>query len=99
LRRAGYHLKVRPDLLAFHEGGGAPQATSARVLRAYKNRWLLLRKHGKLRRPELVRALVLLRLRAEWLARERGTMVPDRWTGEAPGRRALIGGCVENYRW
>ncbi|MFY9821163.1 MAG: glycosyltransferase [Thermoanaerobaculia bacterium] len=98
LRRAGYHLKVRPDLLAFHEGGGAPQATSARVLRSYKNRWLLLRKHGKLRRTTLVRTLVLLRLRTEWLALKLGAALWDRWTEKAQGRRALIRWCAENYR-
>jgi GT2 family glycosyltransferase len=99
LRRTGYHLEVRSDLLAFHEGGGAPQATSARVLRSYKNRWLLLRKHGKIRSTGLVRSLVLLRLRVEWLMLKLGATVRRHgsWPEKAMGRRALIRWCAENY--
>lgn len=99
LRRAGYRLAVRSDLLAFHEGGGAPQATSARVLRSYKNRWLLLRKHGKIRSTGLVRSLVLLRLRVEWLLLKLGATVRRHgsWPEKAMGRRALIRWCAENY--
>ncbi len=100
LRRAGYHLAVLSDLVAFHEGGGAPQATGERVLRSYKNRWLLLRKHGKIRRPGLVRALVLLRLQAEWLLlRLLGVLRRHGgWEEKSVSRRALIRWCAENYR-
>src|SRR5688572_13150619 len=65
LRRAGYRLTVADDLVAFHEGGGTPQRTGDRVARHYRNRWLLLRKHGKIRHPRLVRLLVAGRLSAE----------------------------------
>lgn len=65
LRRAGYRLTVADDLVAFHEGGGAPQRTGDRVARHYRNRWLLLRKHGKVRHPRLVRWIVAGRLSAE----------------------------------
>jgi GT2 family glycosyltransferase len=65
LRREGFRLAVLPGLVAFHEGGGAPQRRAERVLRAYRNRWLLLGKHGKLRRPGLVRRLVAARLAVE----------------------------------
>ncbi len=101
LRRAGYRLAVRSDLVAFHEGGGAPQATGERVLRAYKNRWRLLRKHGKIRRPALVGALVRLRLRGEWLLlRLAGAVLRTRpeLAAKAAGRRALVRWCAENYR-
>ena len=65
--RAGWRVEQAPGLVAFHQGSGAPQETSRRVARFYRNRWYLLRKHGKVRRPGLVRALVLGRLRAELL--------------------------------
>jgi GT2 family glycosyltransferase len=65
LRQAGHRLTVATGLVAFHEGGGAPQRTGDRVARHYRNRWLLLRKHGKVRHPRLVRLLVGARLSAE----------------------------------
>jgi GT2 family glycosyltransferase len=68
LRLAGLLLRLDPTLLAFHEGGGTPQRTADRVKRHYLNRWRLLRKHGKLRHPGLVRALLLGRLGGELLA-------------------------------
>jgi GT2 family glycosyltransferase len=101
LRGAGYRLAVRSDLVAFHEGGGAPQATSERVLRAYSNRWRLLRKHGKIRRPALVGALVRLRLRVEWLALRLASAVLRRrrdLAEKAAGRRALLRWCAANFR-
>jgi GT2 family glycosyltransferase len=63
--RAGWRLAWCPELVAFHEGGGSPQATHQRVLRHYRNRWLLLRKHGLVKHPALVRRLVLARLALE----------------------------------
>jgi GT2 family glycosyltransferase len=65
LRRAGLLLILEPKLLAFHEGGGAPQRTAERVARHHRNRWLLLRKHGKVRHPRLVSSLVAARLLLE----------------------------------
>jgi GT2 family glycosyltransferase len=63
--RSGWHLRWCPELLAFHEGGGSPQKTHQRVLRYYRNRWLLLRKHGRIKHPAMVRRLVLARLALE----------------------------------
>jgi GT2 family glycosyltransferase len=63
--RAGWRLAWCPELVAFHEGGGSPQATHQRVLRHYRNRWLLLRKHDRIEHPALVRRLVLARLALE----------------------------------
>jgi GT2 family glycosyltransferase len=65
LRRAGLRLTLDPNLLAFHEGGGAPQRTAARVARHHRNRWLLLRKHGKIRHPRLAGCFVAARLLLE----------------------------------
>jgi GT2 family glycosyltransferase len=63
--RAGWRLAWRPDLVAFHEGGGSPQATHQRVVRHYRNRWLLLHKHGRIKHPAALRRLVLARLALE----------------------------------
>lgn len=101
LRREGWHLAVRPDLLAFHEGGGTPQATEERVLRFHRNRWLLLRKAGRIRRPAAVRALVLARLWVEWLLLRLLAGIPSgkrRWAEMAAGRRTIIRWCAENCR-
>ena len=94
VRRAGWRLAVDPGLLAFHEGGGAPQRTGERVARYHRNRWLLLRKHGKVRHPRLVRTLVGVRLAAEWAAlaaarglRPRSSRLADALAGR---RRALL---------
>lgn len=65
LRRAGLLLTLDPNLLAFHEGGGAPQRTAERVARHHRNRWRLLRKHGKIRHPRLVGTAVAARLLLE----------------------------------
>lgn len=67
-RKAGWRVVHEPALVAFHKGSGAPQTTSQRLLRFYKNRWRLLSKHGKIRHPGLVRALMLGRLGGELLA-------------------------------
>ncbi|HSF44316.1 MAG TPA: glycosyltransferase [Thermoanaerobaculia bacterium] len=101
-RRAGWRVIQAPDLVAFHRGGGTPQAASARVLRFYKTRWLLLRKLGKIRHPRLVRALVLARLRAEYalLAVAGRLLFQDRarLDDKLAGRRAVLSYCAENYR-
>jgi GT2 family glycosyltransferase len=66
-RRAGQRVGALVNARVVHEGGGAPQGTSDRVWRFYKNRWYLLRKFGKIRWPRLVRALLLTRLALERL--------------------------------
>ncbi|HKV06515.1 MAG TPA: glycosyltransferase [Thermoanaerobaculia bacterium] len=101
-RRAGWRVIQAPDLVAFHRGGGTPQSTSARVLRFYKTRWLLLRKLGKIRHPRLVRALVLARLRAEYLllALAGRLLFEDRaaLADKLAGRRTVLRYCAENYQ-
>jgi GT2 family glycosyltransferase len=94
LRRAGWRLAVHPALRAFHEGGGAPQRTGERVARHHRNRWLLLRKHGKLKHPRLVRSLIAARLSLELGAlaaaralRPRSPRLADALAGR---RRALV---------
>jgi GT2 family glycosyltransferase len=94
LRRAGWHVRWDPSLIAFHEGGGSPVATSWRVKELYRSRWRLLRKHGLIRFPALLRAAVLLRLYLEslLLAGLGGILFrnADRRRDKAQGRRELI---------
>jgi GT2 family glycosyltransferase len=61
LRQAGWKLAKSDDLVAYHEGGGSPQSTAKRVVRHHRNRWRLLKKHGKLRRPTITKLLLFLR--------------------------------------
>jgi GT2 family glycosyltransferase len=92
--RAGWNVVHAPALVAFHVGSGSPQKASERVLRYYRNRWRLLRKFGKIRHPGLVRALMLGRLGAEFLAlRLLGPLlVRDRVTrhDKLAGRRRVL---------
>jgi GT2 family glycosyltransferase/SAM-dependent methyltransferase len=93
LRRAGYRLAVAGDLVAFHEGGGAPQKRGERVARHYRNRWLLLRKHGKVRWPRCTGAIIGLRLLLELaLLAPLRLVAPARFADLFAGRwRALSG--------
>ena len=66
LSGAGYDVLEDDEMLAQHEGGGSPQTVSRRVLRHYRNRYLLLSKHGRLPSRALLKAVVLPRLVLEW---------------------------------
>jgi GT2 family glycosyltransferase len=94
LRRAGWTVRWDPALVAFHEGGGSPIATSWRVQQLYRSRWRLLRNHGLVRFPALLRAAVLTRLRLEslFLAGFGGLLFRDatRRRDKVQGRRELI---------
>jgi len=94
LRRAGWRLAKSDDLVAYHEGGGSPQSTAKRVVRHHRNRWRLLRKHGKLEAPEIARGALRLRLKLEYLLlRTAGRLLfPDKATLEDKirGRRQLL---------
>lgn len=99
MHRSPWRLARLPEVVAFHRGSGAPQAAGERVLRHYKNRWLLLAKHGKLRHPALVRRLVLARLGLE-LA---GLRLAGRLffgaaaAAKVEGRRRVLSHCREHY--
>jgi len=94
LRRAGWRVRWEPALVAFHEGGGSPIATGWRVREYYRSRWRLLRKHGRIRSPRLLRAVILLRLRLESLLLTLfGSLLfqdPVRRRDKAAGRRELV---------
>jgi GT2 family glycosyltransferase len=61
LHASGWKALVRNDIRVYHTGGGAPQATSKRVFRFHQNRLALLRKHGNITWPRLVKCLLLAR--------------------------------------
>jgi hypothetical protein len=97
-RRAGWRVTHCPDLVAFHRGGGAPQRTRERVVRFYRNRWLLLDKFGMVRHPLLLRSAIAIRLAGElflllsvgWLVlRKRGE-----WIDKVRGRLGVLGWCL-----
>jgi GT2 family glycosyltransferase len=46
LRRNGWKVATDSSVKVFHVGGGTPQLQRHRLMRFYKNRWYLLRKHG-----------------------------------------------------
>ena len=101
ISKQGWLVRYSPEIRAFHEGGGTPQRASDRVLRYYKNKWYLLRKHGLVKKVSLVRALILLRLRVEYLLLLMfGRLVfvdRDVLTDKLSGRKKIISYCKENY--
>jgi GT2 family glycosyltransferase len=66
LQDAGWQVKTDSTLQCFHRGSGSPQTTARRVVRHHRNRWLLLRKHGKVKSPQLCRLLLKVRHICEW---------------------------------
>lgn len=101
VHRSNYHLQARDDLLAFHTGGGTPMFLSHRLLRFYANRWRTLRKHGKMKSPQLCKFAILLRLQIELnVLRLLGTrLFPDAAVrrDKLEGRRRIIRYCRTHY--
>ena len=102
LRRSGWRIATDPSLRAFHVGGGWSQLQRHRVLRFYRSRWYLLRKHKLITNARLARAFVLTRLRAErMILKLFGTFLfrnPDVLSEKILGRRELISYCRKHYR-
>jgi GT2 family glycosyltransferase len=96
LSAAGYDVREDDELPARHEGGGSPQAVSRRVLRHYRNRYLLLKKHGRLPPKAFLKAVVAARLSLEWLFLKvfgRLCFSPETLRDKIDGRRQLLA-CV-----
>lgn len=93
--RQGWRVAQADELRAYHVGGGTPQATSARVVRFYRNRWLLLRKHGKIRWPRAVRWAVATRLAAEYVALRAGALA---WQGTQACAEDKLKSRIESLR-
>jgi GT2 family glycosyltransferase len=98
------HWKVVADraIKVFHVGGGTPQLQRKRLLRFYKCRWYLLRKHGIIRNAGLARTMILMRLRFDQLILNLfGKYLfpdPEILSDKLIGRRDLIAYCSSNYK-
>ena len=102
LRKNHWNVIADRSIRVFHVGGGTPQLQRRRILRFYKCRWYLLRKHGRIRNASLVRAVILLRLRLERLILKLfGPYLfrnPEILADKLIGRQDLITYCSDNYR-
>lgn len=102
LRQSGWKVIIEPSVKVFHEGGGTPQLQRHRVLRFYKSRWYLLRKHGQITHAGVARAFVLTRLIIERaVLTVFGNLLfrtPDIAADKLLGRRELISYCRKYYR-
>jgi hypothetical protein len=102
LRRNHWGVIADRAITVFHVGGGTPQLQRKRLLRFYKCRWYLLRKHGRIRNAALARWAILLRLRAEQLTiKLLGRYLfrdPEILSDRLIGRQDLITYCSANYR-
>lgn len=102
LRRNHWGVVADRAITVFHVGGGTPQLQRKRLLRFYKCRWYLLRKHGSIRNAALARWAILLRLRAEQLILKlMGRYLfpdPEILSDKLIGRQDLITYCSANYR-
>ena len=102
LRRNNWKIVADESIRVFHVGGGTPQLQSKRILRFYKCRWYLLRKHGRIRSVTLTRAIILTRLRIEKLVLQLfGPYLfrnPEILADKVLGRQNLISYCRDNYR-
>lgn len=101
VHRAGKRLRLLPDVVAFHTGGGTPMLLSHRLLRFYANRWRALGKHRKMRYPWACKSAILLRLCVERLVlRLLGKrLFPDAAVrrDKLQGRDRVIRYCRRNY--
>jgi GT2 family glycosyltransferase len=98
---AGWLIKTDENLKCFHQGSGSPQATARRVVRHHRNRWLLLRKHGKIRFKFLCRAILLMRHFTEWFLLQGKLMLSAGNRGEVAdklkGRKELLRLVLRDY--
>lgn len=101
VNRSCWKTKINHDLVVFHKGGGTPMLLSNRLLKFYKNRWLLLLKHSKIKNPKLAKAFIVLRLKLEYLLLSiAGTLLFRENVirqDKLSGRKKLIRYCQEYY--
>jgi GT2 family glycosyltransferase len=102
LRKNAWKVETDPSLRAFHVGGGTAQLQRQRLLRFYKSRWYLLRKHGLITNGSLARAFILTRLILErtMLGLFGRFMFQNRdvLQDKILGRKELISYCRDHYR-
>jgi GT2 family glycosyltransferase len=102
LRKSHWGVIADRAIKVFHVGGGTPQLQRKRLLRFYKCRWYLLRKHNLIQNAALARAVILLRLRIEGLILKLAGPYFFRnqeiLSDKLIGRQDLIDYCSANYR-
>lgn len=102
LRRNGWKVDVEPSVKVFHVGGGTSQLQRHRVLRFYKSRWYLLRKHEVIKNASAARGFILARLYVEQLFLKVFGQVMfasnDVRSEKLLGRRDLLSYCRDYYR-
>jgi GT2 family glycosyltransferase len=102
LRKGGWRVQVEPSIRVFHVGGGTSQLQRHRVLRFYKTRWYLLRKHNLIGNIQTARSFILARLRLEQMILGLFGRIlfptPGIRSDKAAGRREVISYCREHYR-
>ena len=101
-RTPPWTLRLDDALVARHDYGGTPVSSRARVLKTHEARWYLLRKHGKITRPRLVKTAVLARLALQWaLAAAFGRWIfaggPAARRDKLDSRRELLAYCWRHY--
>lgn len=101
INKSIWNLNHEPQLVAFHKGGGTPILASKRVQNFYKNRWKLLRKHNIIKRPILIKRIILVRLYCEYLILQlAGKFLigdPIRRNDKLEGRKRIIKYCRNYY--
>lgn len=101
LRRQGWRIAADPQLRAVHIGGSWSQLQRERVLRFYKCRWYLLRKHDLIPNVRVARAIVLARLYWEMaVLKAFGAFLfrnPSVRSDKLLGRQKVISFCREHY--
>lgn len=101
LRKNGWRVDVEPAVRVFHVGGGTSQLQSHRVLRFYKARWYLLRKHDLIRNAPVARRFILARLRLEHFSLRLFGAILYPSAGirseKVVGRRDVISYCRQHY--
>lgn len=102
LQKTGWEVKKSDSIRVYHEGGGSPQTTAKRVIRHHRNRWRLLKKHGKLQRLTITKLLLFLRHLLEYgVLRVAGDSVssdPVVREDKLTGRRQLLQTVWDGYK-
>jgi hypothetical protein len=101
LQDAGWRIKADCLLQCFHQGSGSPQTTSQRVIRFYRNRWYLLRKHDRVRFAPVCQLLLGLRHTGELICARFASALRLRPKGELhdklAGRYQLLRSVFRDY--
>lgn len=101
VNRSLWRTKISQELVIFHKGGGTPMLLSNRLLKFYRNRWILLRKHHKITQPRIAKNVILTRLRLEYLLLSVAGVIlypnTEIRQDKLSGRKRIISHCQQSY--